>query len=69
MKKIFLLGCICSILLLSYQALSHTINGHIGDKTAIASEVLEPISIFLLGFGMLGVGIMLRKKVLNSKDK
>ena len=69
MKKMLLFGSIFLILFFSYQAFSYTINHHIGDKTAIASVVPEPVSIFLLGFGMLGVGIMLRKKVLKSKDK
>jgi hypothetical protein len=68
-KKMLLFATIFSILLLSYQALSYAINGHIGDKTAIISPVPEPVNIFLLGFGMFGVGIMLRKRVLKSKDK
>jgi len=64
-----LLGSIFLILFSSYQAFSQTLNNHIGDKMGIASVVPEPVSIFLLGFGMLGVGIMLRKKVLKSKHK
>lgn len=68
MKKMVLFGSIFLILFFSYQAFSYTIN-HLGDEIAIASVVPEPVSIFLLGLGMFGVGIMLRKKVLKSKDK
>jgi hypothetical protein len=33
------------------------------------ASVPEPVIIFSLGLGMLGVGIVLRKKSLNPKDK
>ncbi len=69
MKKILFWGSIFSVTLSSYQTLSYAINGHAGDKVAVTLAIPELLNIFLLGFGMLGVGVMLRKKILKSKDK